>query len=654
MRLKRFANYCLPKLSVLAVLSAGGAITAACDQATDAEGAGSSESKEKPEESAAAAQVSGGGAVGGNRQVLEFHNSATRDGLFIDKAFTRAAASKLRRDTKFSAKIAGPTYAQPLYFEGGPGGKDLVIVATEQNQVTAFSATDGAIVWRKTLASPASRANLPCGNISTLGVTGTPVIDLASRTLVVAAMTLDGGAAKHKIFALSLDDGATRAGWPVDLDSKISANGNSFTSRVQNQRGALTILNDTVYVPYGGHYGDCGNYHGWVVGVPLKNPAAPIAWSTRAKAGGLWSPGGVASDGKSLFVATGNTMSPAGGLFSAPTTWGDGEAVIRLPPNLKFSAQNADYAAAMNWQSLDRSDSDVGGSGPLLFNVVNGDPSALAMALGKDGNAYLLNATNLGGMGRFLSAKRVSNEQIITAPAAYTTPSGTFVAFKGTATGGAQSCVGRKLTALKVAPGSPPQVSVSWCAGPAGQGSPIVTSTGNNAETIVWYVAAEGDNKLRGFNGETGAVVFDGGGAGDAMARVTRFQSPIVAKGRIFVAGNSDVYAFAVEGTAGGAVVPPTPPVGGIPVDPAAQACTEGYRTFGEAFLKSYCTTCHGAGVQLAGQRFDSLEAATSASSNISAIAGNTNGPNRMPPATSKQPTAAERQKLQAWLDSCN
>ena len=28
-----------------------------------------------------------------------------------------------------------------------------------------------------------------------------------------------------------------------------------------------------VYVPYSGYVGDCGNYHGWVVGVDINNPA---------------------------------------------------------------------------------------------------------------------------------------------------------------------------------------------------------------------------------------------------------------------------------------------------------------------------------------------------------------------------------------------
>jgi hypothetical protein len=475
--------------------------------------------------------------------VLQHHNSAKRDGVYADPAFTRVAAAKLHRDKTFMGKVSGPVYAQPLYFSGGPGGKDLVIIASEQNQVSALSATDGSVVWQKSLGTPATV--LPCGNISPLGITGTPIIDATSRTLYLDSMQSVSGAAKHMIYALSLDDGSTRAGWPVDVSAKVKSGSMAFDSSVQNQRGGLALLNNTVYVPYGGHFGDCGNYHGWVVGVPLDKPDAPFGWATRAKASGVWAPGGISSDGTSLFVVTGNSMSDGGAIFSSPTTWGDGEAVIRLPPTLQFSMQPADYASAMNWQALDSSDSDVGGSGPVLFNVPGATPADLAIALGKDGSSYLLDAKNLGGQGHFVSSPgRVSTEQIMNAPVAYNTPTGTFVAFKGIGANCPAGSPGSKITALKISAGAPPTVSTAWCNGPGGLGSPMVTNIGNNAESIVWYIGSENDNKLRGFNGETGATIFDGGGADEAMEQIPRFQTPIAVKGRIFVAGGNTVYAF--------------------------------------------------------------------------------------------------------------
>ncbi|HMI90582.1 MAG TPA: PQQ-binding-like beta-propeller repeat protein [Polyangiales bacterium] len=471
--------------------------------------------------------------------VLQYHKNSNRDGLYVDAAFTRTAAAGLKK--AYSVAIAGPTYAQPLFVENGAMGKDIVIVATERNEVSALDAADGAVVWRKTLGAPATSTGCFLSNINPLGITGTPVVDLATKRLFLNAVTSTGGF-KHQIFALSLEDGSTVAGWPVDVAAKVKAGSLEFEADIHNQRGALIILDGKVYVPYGGHFGDCGNYHGWVVGVPIDNPAAPIAWATRARAGGIWAPGGIASDGTSLFVATGNTMeenSPM--LFSAPTMWGHGESIIKLPPSLQFSDKDTDFASAMNWSSLDTADLDIGGCGPVLLNVPGATPSSLVLGLGKDSKAYLANTQNLGGMGKWVLSKTISSQQLITAAVAYNTPTGSFFAFKGMGSGCPGGMSGQ-ITAVKVGAASPPTMDVTWCAGSAGDGSAIVTSTDGTAETIVWHVAS--DRKLRGFNGETGAVIFSGGGAMEQMGTVNKFQTPIAAKGKIFVAAGSELFAF--------------------------------------------------------------------------------------------------------------
>jgi hypothetical protein len=66
-------------------------------------------------------------------------------------------------------------------------------------------------------------SHFQCGNIGPLGITGTPVIDERSQTLYVDAMV--GGAAqpRHQIFALSLANGATLPGWPVEVGSALAA-----------------------------------------------------------------------------------------------------------------------------------------------------------------------------------------------------------------------------------------------------------------------------------------------------------------------------------------------------------------------------------------------------------------------------------------------
>jgi hypothetical protein len=65
----------------------------------------------------------------------------------------------------------------------------------------------------------------------------------------------------------------------------------NFMPRDQNQRGALAILGGTLYVPFGGHFGDCRQYHGFVVGISLSEPRTVRSWATRGRGGGIWAPG---------------------------------------------------------------------------------------------------------------------------------------------------------------------------------------------------------------------------------------------------------------------------------------------------------------------------------------------------------------------------
>ena len=113
--------------------------------------------------------------------VTQEHNQLSRDGLYIDPAFTPANAANLTRDLNFNGTISGNVYAQPLYVEGGPNGP-MVVAVTESNNVYALNANNGNIIWQRNLG-PAVTSGLPCGNINPLGITGTPVVDLASRSL---------------------------------------------------------------------------------------------------------------------------------------------------------------------------------------------------------------------------------------------------------------------------------------------------------------------------------------------------------------------------------------------------------------------------------------------------------------------------------------
>jgi outer membrane protein assembly factor BamB len=476
----------------------------------------------------------GAGDIGGSApaigdSVLQHHRNPSRDGVYVQPALTRAAAQGLHKDTSFHAVTQGQTFAQPLYVDGMTAGKDVVLVATEQNWVYALDAATGDTVWKSQVGTPVALSKMGCGNIDPFGVTGTPIIDLPSRTLFLSALVDDGGP-QHRIFALSLDDGSVKPGWPVDM-ANVTAGGTTFKAKYHGERGALALVAGTLYVPYGGLYGDCGDYHGWLVAVPIANPAGVTAWATGAKAGGSWAMSGVASDGSHVYIATGNTIGTQ--------TWNGGEAILRFGTGAAFGGQPADYFAPANWLDLDNADVDIGGTGPIVFDLPGATPSKLTIALGKDGNAYLLDRTKLGNVSEAVTTAQVAADEIINAAVVYRTPQDTYVAFKGPG-----ATCGGDLTAVRIKPGAPPSFEDAWCATQGGLGSPMVTTTDGHAEAIVWGLGAEGDGRLRGFDGDTGDVVFDGGGAGDGMKGVRRYSTAIAAKGRIFVAADNTVYAF--------------------------------------------------------------------------------------------------------------
>jgi len=288
----------------------------------------------------------------------------------------------------------------------------MLLVATENNFIQALDATTGKELWRRKVGPAVFRGSLPCGNIDPLGITGTPVIDPSTQAIYFDAAVELSGSIHHQVFGLSLKDGTVLAGWPIDVAEALQKSGRHFDPAVQNQRAALAILDDTLFVAFGGHYGDCGNYHGWVVGISLHDANKILGFETRARGGGIWSPGGLSVVGGDLFFATGNTMGAQ--------SWSDGEAVFRLGADLRRSENKKDYFAPSDWKTLDDQDADLGGSNPLPLNLPGADGGrALMLALGKDRKAYLLDQKDFGGIGGQLVAETVSATAIVTSVSSF-------------------------------------------------------------------------------------------------------------------------------------------------------------------------------------------------------------------------------------------
>jgi hypothetical protein len=258
---------------------------------------------------------------------------------------------------RFSRSVDGEVYAQPLI----SGGR--IYVATENNSVYAFT-TGGTLVWRRNLGAPVPGGDLPCGNISPSGITGTPVI-AGGRIFAVAFL---GSSHTHVLFGLDVASGRVA----------VQANVDPPNPTVQQQRGALLAMNGRVYVPYGGLFGDCGPYRGYVIST-TEGGSDRIAYGNPSTQAGIWAPAGISEQSGTLLVGTGN----GGG-----STFAYQNSVIRLSGGLSRLA----YWAPTDWRLLSAGDVDEGSLAPLPVS------DGRVFQIGKDGVGYLLPHA-LGGIG---------------------------------------------------------------------------------------------------------------------------------------------------------------------------------------------------------------------------------------------------------------
>ena len=188
--------------------------------------------------------------------------------------------------------LDGAVYAQPIVADG------LTYAATENNSVYAFD-VNNKLVWKRHLGAPSPASQRPCGDIDPLGITSTPVYYSATDTMYVAA-ELGTSPPTHRLYALNARTGAIRFSHSLDLSGVDPA--------AMQQRGALTFSVGRVWVAFGALAGDCGNYKGRLVGVPLSGSGSTLAYTAPTeRGGGIWAPSGPTTDGKGhLFVVSAN------------------------------------------------------------------------------------------------------------------------------------------------------------------------------------------------------------------------------------------------------------------------------------------------------------------------------------------------------------
>lgn len=494
------------------------------------------------------AGASGGPPLNLTDNVLQRNNNASRDGLFVQPKLTADAVKTMAADATFNsgAKFTGNMWASPLYLSpASAGGKGLFFAVTTGNDVIAIDETTGATVWTKSIGTPAEANGVSCGNIHPLGILSTPVIDAATRTIYVAGAVGNASTIqKHVIMAYNADDGSPKAGWPVDTTG-LTSGGVTFTAPPQNQRSALSLMGGKLYVGYGGHIGDCGTYHGWIVAVDTADPTKIAGWATLGQGEAIWAAGGFASDGTAIFPVTGNHTGNMGG---DSRTTSDSEAVVRVTGMASVTRNDQNVYFPTSWKTMDSTDADFGASNSVVLSIAGASPSTYVAAVAKDGFMYLLNPSNLGGQeGQVLkfSVAKTGAMLIKTSPTAYKTAKGTHYVMS--TDNGAQCPGGGGGKAiisvlLKAGTDGKPTATAEWCAPLTGTvTAPIATTTDGSANPLVWYVNS---GKLTAVNGEDGTNVFT---SSDSCSGVRQWTSPIATKGRVVVGGDTHLCSWSVK-----------------------------------------------------------------------------------------------------------
>lgn len=327
--------------------------------------------------------------------------------------------------------VRGRIYAQPLYatvdvpVPEAPGHtreRRLVYIATAENFVYAFNAdiNDPKPFWKydagSDLVAYSGRVYLDDGGnghnqdiTPVIGIIGTPVIDLPNFTMYFVAMTQlksdvnpDNDEYQQTLHALDIRTGILRD--QVGITGSIEGGG-TFNPRRENQRAALALVNDRVYIPWAG-FGDIAPYDGLIMSYGTMDSPAPLKKlhqfqvarfepdiGERHKGGGIWQSGGgpaIDDRGDSLYVVTGNGDSDGDE---------DGTDFDSSTVKLDLDLNVVDYYTNGYQNYLNQHDLDMSVSGPMIPEDqldANNLPVKLLLHGSKTGELFVLNRDNLG------------------------------------------------------------------------------------------------------------------------------------------------------------------------------------------------------------------------------------------------------------------
>ena len=483
---------------------------------------------------------------------------------------------QLRFGKLFSYSIDGTADTSPLYVANvqipGAGSHNVVYIATEHDSVYAFDA-DGrqsSPLWHVSFINPANGiTTVPpndtgeCCDISPeIGITGSPVIDPAGKTLYVVAKTkeVSGGNVNyvHRLHALDLATGAEKLGGPVAIQATVAGTGAGssggklpFLPLRQNQRAALLLNNGVVYIAFGAH-GDQPPYHGWVLGYRASDLLQVMVYNTspNSSQGGIWQSGdGLATDAAgNIFFVTGNG---AFDVDSGGTAYGD--SFLKLSP----SGTVLDYFTPHDQLRMNSEDIDLGSGGVLLLPDQSGPHPHLAITAGKNGTIYLLDRDNPGRYNPNNDNQIVQSIVNIFPNGTYTT--GNFKApvyWNGRLFFSADADLIKSFSMsnglMSTSPTSHSGLVLNY------PGATLQLSSNGSTNAILWALQrVDYDPTGNGIQGPGSLHAFDAtnlgnelynssqaSGSRDALDFTAKWSAPLVANGKVFVASESRLTVF--------------------------------------------------------------------------------------------------------------
>jgi uncharacterized protein (TIGR03437 family) len=457
--------------------------------------------------------------------------------------------------------VDNQVYAQPLYVSGvsipGRGLFNVLYVATTNNSVYAFNADSpesGGLLWQMNLGTPVPSSILfgQYGDVqSQVGILSTGAIDPERGVLYIVADTLQGGVPVFYLHALDLGTGAERLNGPVKISASVPGTGATagslaFDARQHLQRTGLLLANQAVYIGFGSH-ADQTPWHGWMISYDASDLSHQIGVyvSTPSGMGGaFWQSGrGFASDAQGgIYAVTGN------GDYDGAQNFGQSFLTLTgAAPVLTGSWTSSD------WQDLSDNDFDIA-AGPALVpgthTIIGAD---------KGGTMYVLN-------GDAVARNAPASESGVTFAAAQSSifnlavwgrKDGAYVYVQGY--GEAVTCYRVNGTTVDPVPVSVGSIILNYVR------MGMTLSANGSQNGILWEISGNYNDPttpgtLHAFDASNLANELwnsDMNGSRDRMGPMSKFASPTVANGRVYVPtfGNAVVVYGLLENDAD---TPPT------------------------------------------------------------------------------------------------